>query len=413
MDPSACGCPAEAVSGSIVVSFVFARRVCSMPIRLPGAILGSFLLFSSGAFGQTGLVAAYSFDEGTGTTAGDSSGNGNTGTIANATWAAAGKYGKALSFNGTNARVSIPSSASLNLTTGMTLEAWVNPSVSRASWGDIIWKADALYFLEGTSTNGGRPAGGAKNASGTWTDAYGPSALPVNTWTHLAATYDGSFVRLYVNGIQVTATARTGNLLSSTQPLFIGGNTLYGYYFAGMIDDVRVYNRALTQTEIQNDMNRPVAGAAPPLSSCDLNGDSVVNSADVTLAVDMTIGAAPCTATLVGANVCNAALVQQIVNSALGGPCGTAGTPAPPVARTVTLTWTASVSSGVTGYRVFRGTVSGGPYTQITPSPVTGVSYVDATVESGRTYYYVVTAVDAAGNQSVYSNQATAAVPGS
>lgn len=393
------------------MSFLFARRLRGLPTRLPGAIVGAFFLFASGAFGQTGLVAAYSFDEGTGSAAGDSSGNGNTGAITNATWAPAGKYGRALSFNGTNALVSIPSSASLNLTTGMTLEAWVNPSVSRSSWGDIVWKADALYFLEGTSTNGGRPAAGAKNASGTWTDAYGPSALPVNTWTHLAATYDGSFVRLYVNGVEVAAAARTGNLLASTQPLFIGGNTIYGYYFAGMIDDVRVYNRALTQTEIQNDMNRPVGGAAPP-SSCDLNGDSVVNSADVTLAVDMTIGAAPCTATLVGANVCNAALVQQVVNGALGGPCGTAGTP-PPVARTVTLTWTASVSSGVAGYRVFRGTVSGGPYTQITSSPVSGVSYVDSTVESGRTYYYVVTAVDAAGNQSVYSNQATAVVPAS
>lgn len=379
----------------------------------PGAVLGSFFLLSTAAWAQSGLVAAYSFDEGAGTTVGDSSGNANTGTITNATWAASGKYGRALSFNGTNARVSIPSSASLNLTTGMTLSAWVNPSVSRTAWSDVIWKADALYFLEATSTNGGRPAAGAKNASGTWTNAYAPSALPVNTWTHLAATYDGSFIRLFVNGIQVAATARTGNLLTSTQPLFIGGNTIYGYHFAGLIDEVRVYNRALTQAEIQNDMNRPVGGAGAAPSSCDLNGDSIVNSADVTLAVDMTIGAIPCTATLVGANVCNAALVQQIVNSALGGPCGTAGGAPPPVARTVTLTWVASSSSGVAGYRIFRGTVSGGPYTQLTATLVTGLSYVDSEVESGRTYFYVVTAVDGAGNQSVFSNQASATIPSS
>src|SRR5207302_7234735 len=73
------------------------------------------------------LVAAYSFNEGTGTAVTDNSGNGHTGTIANATWTSSGKFGSALSFNGTNAKVSIPDAASLELTTGMTLEAWVNP----------------------------------------------------------------------------------------------------------------------------------------------------------------------------------------------------------------------------------------------------------------------------------------------
>ena len=63
-------------------------------------------------------MAAYAFDEGSGTTVADASGNGNTGTIANATWATTGKYGKALPFNGTSARVTIPDAASLHLSTG-------------------------------------------------------------------------------------------------------------------------------------------------------------------------------------------------------------------------------------------------------------------------------------------------------
>ena len=75
----------------------------------------------------TGLVAAYSFNEGSGSTVYDSSGNGNNGTISNATWSTAGKYGDALSFNGSNALVSVNDSTSLHLTTGMTLEAWVDP----------------------------------------------------------------------------------------------------------------------------------------------------------------------------------------------------------------------------------------------------------------------------------------------
>ena len=69
-----------------------------------------FVLVSGSATpaATSGLVAAFSFDEGSGSTVADASGNGNNGTVANTTWAAAGKYGKALSFNGTSARVTVP-----------------------------------------------------------------------------------------------------------------------------------------------------------------------------------------------------------------------------------------------------------------------------------------------------------------
>jgi hypothetical protein len=77
-----------------------------------------------------GLVAAYNFDAGSGTVLTDVSGNGHTGTIVNATWSTAGKYGDALSFNGTNAVVNIPDAAALHLTTAMTLEAWVEPTAA-------------------------------------------------------------------------------------------------------------------------------------------------------------------------------------------------------------------------------------------------------------------------------------------
>src|SRR4029078_478220 len=79
-----------------------------------------------------GLVAAYGFNEGTGVQTKDTSGQGNTGTLTNATWKATGQYGAALSFNGT-AWVTIADAASLHLTTGMTLEAWVRPT-SGTGW---------------------------------------------------------------------------------------------------------------------------------------------------------------------------------------------------------------------------------------------------------------------------------------
>src|SRR5690348_8701878 len=86
-----------------------------------------------------GLVAAYSFDQ-SGSTVADFSGNGNTGTVSNATWTSAGKYGGAFSFNGTSSMITVPDSPSLDLTTGMTLEAWVKPTVSDSSWRCILMK---------------------------------------------------------------------------------------------------------------------------------------------------------------------------------------------------------------------------------------------------------------------------------
>ena len=90
----------------------------------------------------------------------DASGNNNTGAITGATWTASGRFGAALSFNGTNALITINDSASLRLTAGMTLEAWVNPTIVSSAWRDVIYKGNDNYFLEGTSFNGGLPAMG-------------------------------------------------------------------------------------------------------------------------------------------------------------------------------------------------------------------------------------------------------------
>src|SRR5437879_12419831 len=92
---------------------------------------------------------------------------------------------------------------------------------------------------------------------------YGTGVLALNTWAHLAATYDGTTIRLYVNGVQVASRAQTGTIATSTNPLQIGGDSLYGQYFQGAIDEVRVYNVALTGAQIQTDMNTPVGVVAP------------------------------------------------------------------------------------------------------------------------------------------------------
>jgi Domain of unknown function (DUF1929) len=80
---------------------------------------------------NSGLVGAWGFSEGSGVTTADASGNGNTGAITGGTWTAQGRYASTLSFNGTSNVVRVAGSTSRNLTTGMTLSAWVRPAASQ------------------------------------------------------------------------------------------------------------------------------------------------------------------------------------------------------------------------------------------------------------------------------------------
>jgi hypothetical protein len=169
--------------------------------------------------------------------------------INGATWTT-GKYGGALAFNGTNATVRVPDSASLHLSTAMTLSAWVSPTFAQTGWRTVMQKETDAWFLNASNGTGARrPAGGA-TIGGSIKYTTGSSALPLGTWTHLALTYDGSAISLYVNGVRVSTKQASGTIQSTSSPLWIGGNSPYGEYFNGRIDDVRIYNRALSQAEI-------------------------------------------------------------------------------------------------------------------------------------------------------------------
>lgn len=225
-----------------------------------------------------GLVAAWSFDEGTNNTAGDSSGGGHTGTLNGPVWTA-GRYGEALQFDGVNDTVLVADAAALDLTAGMTLEAWVRSSSTLAGWKVIMQKETDAWFLNANTGGGNHLGVGGTFAGSCCTVLDGPAALPVNQWTHVAGTYDGAMLRLYVNGVAVANVARTGNLQVTSLPLRIGGSTYAGEYFPGLIDEVRIYNRALSLAEIQQDMTTPVAPAA------DGDGDGIADAIDNCTAV--------------------------------------------------------------------------------------------------------------------------------
>ncbi len=315
----------------------------------------------SGAAGATtlattpGLVAAYSFDEGSGTAVADASGNGNGGTVGAAAWTTAGKYNKALVFNGTSSLVSINDSASLHLQAAMTLEAWVNPTAVTASWRDVIYKGNDNYYLMATTHLNSVPASGGTIA-GAGTDVFGTGALALNTWAHLAVTYDGAALRLYVNGTQVATKAQTGQIQVSVNPLQIGGDQFYGQYFKGTIDEVRVYNLALTAAQVQSDMNTPIGAGTPD-------------------------GQAP---------------------TAPGGLAATAVS-----ASQINLSWTASTDNvGVTQYLIERQGGGVATFTQV--ATAAGTTYSNTGLAASTAYTYRVRASDAAGNLSGYSSTATA-----
>jgi hypothetical protein len=209
------------------------------------------------------LVAAYGMNAGSGSNVSDDSGTGNTGTASGTAWVA-GKYGQALSFNGTSSWVTVGHSPSLRMTEAMTVSAWVRPTaVDR--WRSVVLKElpsgdSASYGLYASS--GSAPTGWLVSDVEKPVTATGSAPLGLNTWSHIAVVYDGTYAHLFVNGNEAATVAMSGPLLDDGGQLRIGGNDIWGEYFSGAIDEVRVYSTAQTAAQIQLDMDTPVGPAA-------------------------------------------------------------------------------------------------------------------------------------------------------
>jgi hypothetical protein len=147
------------------------------------------------------------------------------------------------------------------------------------------------------------------------------------------------------------------------------------------------------------------AAAWAQSSACDLNNDGRVDATDVQAAINMSLGVTACTANVVGTGVCNVVMTQRVINTAQGGSCVTGSV------HSVSVSWSASPSSNVVSYNVYRATTPTGPFTRLTASPVPATSFSDQNVQSGSTYYYAATAVDNTNSESGLSAQAPAVIP--
>ena len=202
-------------------------------------------------YDNTGLVGSWHFNEGSGSAVSDASGNGNNGIYSGSGshWTTEGKFGNGGTFNGSNDYVWVSNSTSLNITSNsITVSAWIKHSTS--PWHSIcdgIVQHEGQYALQ---INNGQPTFYVNTGAG-WVSARWTNTLSLDIWYHITGVYDGFSVKMWVDGIERASTNNTGNLASSTSAIFLGSATGGAYSFNGTIDEVRIYNRALSPNEIQ------------------------------------------------------------------------------------------------------------------------------------------------------------------
>jgi hypothetical protein len=202
---------------------------------------------------EPNLISWWKFDEGQGTIAYDSAGS-NHGNVYGATWTT-GQINGALSFDGVNDYVDVGNDSSLKTTGDLTIHAWIKAQKNRACIYSHSWTGWGLGFGIGNNNYDGR-LGFYTQTHGHWIEAGG--SLADDTWHQVAATLEGTMVRLYTDGIEIGSD--TGTPAANLNGIGLIGLYNYDWFFGGVIDDVKIFNRALPAPEIQQLYNNGSAG---------------------------------------------------------------------------------------------------------------------------------------------------------
>jgi fibronectin type 3 domain-containing protein len=284
------------------------------------------------------------FDEASGTSAADATGNNWTGTLVGGPTWVAGKLNNAVSLSGSTQDVTLPTGVVNGLTT-CTIGAWVNLNAV-SNWARLFdfGSGNTNYmFLSPKNGANGKVRFAIRTPSVGEQIIDGTAALPTGGWHHVAVVLNGATGTLYVDGVQVgqnTAMTLTPSSLGATGNNYLGKSQFNDPYLNGAVDDFHIFAQALTAQQV-------AALAAPP--------------------------AAPASVTAIPGNA------------------------------QVAVSWGAV--AGAVSYNVKRASVSGGPYTLV--ANTTATSFTDTGLTNGTTYYYVVTALNAA-TESLNSAEASA-----
>jgi len=229
-------------------------------------IIGLMLTGQSSAKLDIGTVAGiWLFDEGKGTTAKDSSGNGNDGTLQGTKWVK-GQVGSALSFNGTSDRVVVPDSDSLDLQKAWTITSWIYVNKSENGYGHIVGKRNdglnvANYAFR--TNNTGVSWESYFKFGGAWKGAWGQGVVKKDTWLYMTATYDGTnTITIYENGVKIGSAAVGSPPPADQAEVHIGGwqnNT--SELIDGMLDEVAIFGVAITEDDMKNLMTKGIEKA--------------------------------------------------------------------------------------------------------------------------------------------------------
>jgi archaellum component FlaF (FlaF/FlaG flagellin family) len=207
------------------------------------------------------LVAYWKFDESSGTTASDSSGNGNTGTLygglSSTGWRSGSSCisGSCLRFDGTNDYIRITNSQSLDLQAPFSVEAWVYPTATPSTWNSIIYaggsRTSQPYTEVELSLTSSRQVWWCTNNG--LARCFNSGTVPLNAWSHIVGTWDGTTMRSYINGTQVGTMTLSGTVTEINNDALIGAgvDVTEPQYFNGIIDELKVFTKALTAAEVQ------------------------------------------------------------------------------------------------------------------------------------------------------------------
>ncbi|MBM4026200.1 MAG: hypothetical protein FJ280_12460, partial [Planctomycetes bacterium] len=231
-------------------------EVLSDGSRVTGPIW-SFTVRPVMAKADPSLVGWWKLDDENAGLAVDYSGSDNYGALMGGPKFVEGQLGDALSFDGLDDYVNCGTDPSLNIRDQITIACWIKVAVFSRTWETILAKGDNSYRMSRSST-GGVAAGnsihfGCNGPTGGNLDAT--TIVTDNAWHHVVLVYDGTNKIIYIDGREDARVASTGQINESTHPVLIGENAqAIGRYLKGLVDDVRIYNKALTLEQIRKVM---------------------------------------------------------------------------------------------------------------------------------------------------------------